>query len=457
MGTYQQNRSRYGMLWAFRHPIRLVPLLYLIVIVAGTLVLWMPFSRAGDLGAPLSTAVFTSVSAVAVTGLIVEDTPTYWSGFGQVMILLLIQIGGLGTKTAATFFALIVGRGFVLRRTVDRELEREQLNLSDAGYALKLILIITLSIEVVATLILTARFHALHDMPLGEAAWHGLFQAVSAFNNAGFSTFSDSLMGFSADAVILLTLSFGVIIGSLGFPVLQDLIKCKSCYRDWTLHSKITLYGTAVLLSIGFFVILIAEASNPATLGNMSGQERALNAFVHSVMPRTAGFNSLDVGSFRDETLLANYILMFIGGGSAGTAGGIKVTTVTVLFVILYYQIRGLGDPEMEGRQITNRLASQAVTVIMIAISSILVAAFYLAARTTHALEDILFECVSAFATVGLSRGITGDLPVDAQLILVLLMFIGRVGTITAATWLAMGAVGRGSPPKSSMRDPIIG
>jgi trk system potassium uptake protein TrkH len=445
------------MLWALRNPIKLVPLLYIAVIAVGTLLLWLPFARAGDAGAPLSTALFTSVSAVAVTGLIVEDTPTYWSGFGQAMVLLLIQIGGLGTKTAATFFALIVGRGFVLGRTFEREVEREQLNLSDARFALKLILIITLAIESVATIILTIRFHTLHDMPLAEAAWHGLFQAVSAFNNAGFSTFSDSLMGFSADALILLTLSFAVIVGSLGFPVLQDLIRCKARYREWTLHSKITLYGTAVLLTLGFIVILIAEASNPATLGGMGSGERVLNAFVHSVMPRTAGFNSLDVGAFRDETVLANYILMFIGGGSAGTAGGIKITTITVLFVILIYQIRGLGDPAMEGRQITNRLASQAVTVIMFAITSILLAAFYLAARTPHTLEDIMFECISAFATVGLSRGITGDLPVDGQVVLMLLMFIGRVGTITAATWLAMGAAGRGSPIRSSTRDPIIG
>ncbi|WP_234035701.1 TrkH family potassium uptake protein [Erythrobacter insulae] len=434
-----------------------MPLLYLLAIALGTAALWLPVSRAGDLGAPLSTAVFTSVSAVAVTGLIVEDTPVYWSMFGQIVILVLIQIGGLGTKTAATFFALSVGRGFVLRRTVEREVEREQLSLSDASFAIKLILLITLVVEAVATSILTYRFHVQYSMPLDEAFWHGLFQAVSAFNNAGFSTFSDSLMGFSADAAVLLPIIVAVIIGSLGFPVLQDIIKCGRNPSDWTLHSRITLIGTAVLLLLGFLVILITESGNINTLGPMGWGERALNAFMHSAMPRTAGFNSLDVGAFRDETVLFNYVLMFIGGGSAGTAGGIKITTIAVLFAILVYQIRGLGAAEMSGRRISNRLASQAVTVIMFALTAIFVATFYLSVRTPHSLTDIMFETISAFATVGLSRGITGDLPVDGQMVLVALMFIGRVGTITAATWLAMGAVGRGSPRRDPAQDPIIG
>lgn len=445
------------MMWAFRNPIRLVPLLYLVAIALGALALWLPLARAGDLGAPLSTALFTSVSAVAVTGLIVEDTPIYWSTYGQIVILFLIQIGGLGTKTAATFFALIVGRGFVLRRTVEREVEREQLSLSDATFAIKLILIITIVIESVITAILTFRLFHYYDMPLGEAFWHGLFQAISAFNNAGFSTFSDSLMGFNTDAMILMPIIIAVIIGSLGFPVLQDMIKCGRKPSNWTLHSNITVFGTAILLVIGFLVILIAESTNPDTLAPLSGAERALNALMHSAMPRTAGFNSLDVGAFRDETVLFNYLLMFIGGGSAGTAGGIKITTIAVLLAILFYQIRGLGEAEMKGRRISNRLASQAVTVIMFALTAIFIATFYLSVRTPHSLTDIMFECISAFATVGLSRGITGDLPVDGQMVLVALMFIGRVGTITAATWLAMGAVGRGSPRREASQDPIIG
>lgn len=445
------------MLWAMRHPVRLVPLLYLIAITFGTLLLWLPISTEGEAGATFTTALFTAVSAVAVTGLIVEDTPVYWSMFGQCSILFLIQIGGLGTKTAATFFALVLGRNVVFRRTVERDIEREQLSLSDARSAIKLILIVTVIVETVTTAILTYRFHTLYEMPLGSAFWHGLFQAISAFNNAGFSTFSDSLMGFNSDALVLLPITFAVIIGSLGFPVIQDMITCGRKTSDWTLHSRITLYGTLILLGAGFILIFATEYSNPDTLGPMGFGSRILNAFTHSAMPRTAGFNSLDVSVFRDETVLVNYVLMFIGGGSAGTAGGIKITTVTILFVILVYQVRGMGDAEMKGRQISNRLASQAVTVIMFALSTIFLASFYLLARTGFAFEDILFETISAFATVGLSRGLTGDLPVDGKLVLVALMFIGRVGTITAATWLAMGAVGRGSPLRSDPKDPIIG
>lgn len=445
------------MLWAMRHPVRLVPLLYLIAITFGTLLLWLPISTEGEAGATFTTALFTAVSAVAVTGLIVEDTPVYWSMFGQCSVLFLIQIGGLGTKTAATFFALVLGRNVVFRRTVERDIEREQLSLSDARSAIKLILIVTVIVETVTTAILTYRFHTLYEMPLGSAFWHGLFQAISAFNNAGFSTFSDSLMGFNSDALVLLPITFAVIIGSLGFPVIQDMITCGRKTSDWTLHSRITLYGTLILLGAGFILIFATEYSNPDTLGPMGFGSRVLNAFTHSAMPRTAGFNSLDVSVFRDETVLVNYVLMFIGGGSAGTAGGIKITTVTILFVILVYQVRGMGDAEMKGRQISNRLASQAVTVIMFALSTIFLASFYLLARTDFAFEDILFETISAFATVGLSRGLTGDLPVDGKLVLVALMFIGRVGTITAATWLAMGAVGRGSPLRSDPKDPIIG
>ncbi|MEM7689264.1 MAG: potassium transporter TrkG [Pseudomonadota bacterium] len=445
------------MLWALRNPVRVVPVFYLIVIALGTLALWWPVARAGELGAPLSTALFTSVSAVAVTGLIVEDTPVYWSMAGQVTILALIQIGGLGTKTAATLFALVVGRGFVLRRTVEREVEREQLSLSDAGYAIKLILAITAVVETAATIVLAYRFHTQYDMPIGSAVWHGLFQAVSAFNNAGFSTFSDSLMGYNRDAVVLLPIILAVVMGSLGFPVLQDMIRCGRNPANWTLHSRITLIGTGILLTFGFLTVLIAESDNIETLGPMSWAEGALNALMHSAMARTAGFNSLDVAAFRDETVLVHYVLMFIGGGSAGTAGGIKITTIAVLFAILLYQIRGLGETEIDGRRVSNQLASQAVTVIMFALTAIFIATFYLAIRTPHSLTDIMFECISAFATVGLSRGITGLLPIDGQMAIVALMFIGRVGTITAATWLALGAAGRGSPARSDARDPIIG
>ena len=264
-------------------------------------------------------------------------------------------------------------------------------------------------------------------------------------------------MAFQADGAILVPIALAVIIGSLGFPVLQDTLKCGRDPSKWTLHTKITVAGTSVLLAAGFLVIFIAESCNTQTLGPMGWGQRALNAFFHSAMPRTAGFNSLDVGALRDETVLFHYGLMFIGGGSAGTAGGIKITTVAVLFVILIYQVRGRGEPEMRGHTLSYKLASQAVTVVMLGLSVIFLAAFYLAVRTPHSLTDVLFECISAFATVGLSRGITGKLAGDAQMVLVALMFLVRVGTITAATWLAMGATGRGSPARVDGRDPIIG
>ena len=440
---------------AFRDPVRLIPLLFLGFIAAGTLLLWLPIASADGTQAPFITALFTSTSAVAVTGLITVDTPTYWSMFGQATIMILFQIGGFGIMTAATLFGLMAGRGFGLREKMATQVERDRLALGDTGSVLKMILLITVVVEAIVAAILTVRFATQHDMAWGEAAWQGLFHSVSAFNNAGFSVNSDSLMGFQNDPVVLGPVMFAVILTALGFPVMQDLRHNGLTWRRYTLHSKITLSATLVLLLAGFVLILAKEWSNPDTLGPMSVGAKMLNAMFHSVMPRTAGFNSLDVGSFYDETLVTNYVLMFIGGGSAGTAGGIKVTTFVVLLAIVWSEIRRHDDAALFGRRFSAQIERQALTVAVAASTLIIGTTMYLLAITRLPMEDVLFEVISAFSTVGLSTGITADLPPAGQLAIIILMFVGRVGTITVATALALGAQRR--PYRYPEENPIVG
>jgi len=424
---------------SLRHPIRLVPSLFLLAIAIGTVALSLPIATADGIRAPFLTALFTATSAVAVTGLVVVDTGSYWSPFGQVAILLMFQIGGLGIMTAATLFGLIAGRGFGLNDRLATQVERGRLETGDALSVLKLVFAVTVAVEAVVALVLWARMALAYDMGIGAALWHGVFHSVSAFNNAGFSTFADSVMGFQNDPVILGPIMVSVVLAALGFPVMQDVRDKRFDWRRWSLHSKVTLAGTAALLALGFAAILAMEWSNPATLGPMGLGAKLLNAAFHSVMPRTAGFNSLDVGAFEDQTLMANYFLMFIGGGSAGTAGGIKVTTFVVLFAIVLSEVLGRRDAGLFDRRFGSEVERQALTVTAMAGGIVFAAATYIASITHLPLPEILFECISAFATVGLSTGITADLPPSAQLVIVVLMFVGRVGTITVATALAVG------------------
>jgi len=438
-----------------RDPIRLIPLLFLCAIALGTMLLSLPFATVDGVRAPILTALFTSTSAVAVTGLIVVDTATYWSRFGQTTILLLFQIGGLGIMTAATLFGLMAGRGFGLRERMATQIERNRLETGDTASVLKLIFVITLSVEAVIAVILSLRMMTTYGMPVGEAVWHGVFHAVSAFNNAGFSTHSDSVMGYQADPFILGPIIFAVILTALGFPVMQDIRTNRFNWRRWSLHTKITVAGTAVLLALGFVAILVMEWNNAATLGAMTVDGKLLNAAFHSVMPRTAGFNSLDVSAFEDETIMVNYFLMFIGGGSAGTAGGIKVTTFVVLFAIMLSEIRRRRDAGLFQRRFGRAVERQALSVTILAAALIFTGTTYIASISSLPLDDILFECISAFSTVGLSTGITADLPPSGQVVIIALMFIGRVGTITVATALALG--NRDRPYRYPEENPIVG
>ncbi|MCW6005036.1 TrkH family potassium uptake protein [Micromonospora sp. CPCC 205371] len=423
-----------------QHPARIVPFAFVCAIAVGTVVLMLPVSRAGEGHAPFVTALFTATSATCVTGLITVDTPTYWSPFGQATIMAMIQIGGFGIMTLATLLGVLVSRRLGLRNRLIAQAETRTLALGDVRAVLGRVAITMLAVEALVATILTARFAIGYDYPIGRAAWHGSFHAVSAFNNAGFALYSDNLIGFRSDAWMLVPICLAVITGGIGFPVLFELFREYRRPAAWSTHTRITVIGTGILLVLGFAAVLGYEWANPATLGPMGIPEKLLNAFVQSVMPRTAGFQTIDYATAELETIAVTTSLMFIGGGSAGTAGGIKVTTFFLLAYVIWSEVKGEDDVIVGRRRITESAQRQALTVALLGVAVVAAGTLALIASSNGLrFDQALFESASAFATVGLSMNITATLPSNAQLTLVILMFVGRVGTITVASALALG------------------
>jgi trk system potassium uptake protein len=420
------------------HPAQVIVAAFGSVILIGTALLLLPVSRTDPEGASILTALFTATSAVCVTGLVVVDTPSYWSSFGQVVILSLIQVGGFGIMTVASLVGLLLSRRMGLRTRLTAAAETKSLGLGDVRTVLIGVAKVSLLFEGVTAVLLTARFLIGYDEPFGRALALGVFHAVSAFNNAGFALYSDSLTGFATDAWICLPIAGAVIIGGLGFPVLLELRRQLRSPRRWSLHTKLTLWTYGGLLGIGIVFVTASEWNNPATLGAFESPGRMLAGFFHAVMPRTAGFNSVDVAAMEEGTLLGTIILMFIGGGSAGTAGGIKVTTFILLFFVVITEVRGERAVHAADRRIGERVQRQALTVVLLGLVLVVLATVVLLELSGLPLRDVLFECVSAFATVGLSTGITAELPGAGQLVLVLLMFVGRLGPITLVSSLAL-------------------
>lgn len=420
------------------HPARLIPAAFLAGIAVGTALLMLPISHADGTGAPLLTALFTATSALCVTGLIVVDTPTYWSGFGQGVIMVLFQVGGFGIMTGATLLSMLVTRRLALGQRLLAQAETKSMALGDVTSVLRLIIVVTLAVELAVAALLAYQLHEVYGEPWATASWNAIFQSISAFNNAGFSTYSDSLIGFATDPVILVPLMLAVVLGGIGFPVLFELRKRIWYPSRWSLHTRLTVYGTIALLLFGAALTAVYEWANPATFGAFDDGAKVLNAFVHSVMSRTAGFNAINVGDMSTESLLITDMLMLIGGGSAGTAGGIKITTFLLLGFIVWAEIRGRQDVNVFHRRIGRQTQRQALTVVLLSLGAVGLGTLIILSVTDLPLEPVLFEAISAFATVGLSTGITADLPPLGQVVIVVLMFIGRVGTITIASALAL-------------------
>ncbi len=422
----------------FRHPGQLVVAGFAGAIAVGTLLLLLPIARTGEGGATFVQALFTATSAVCVTGLVVVDTPTFWSGFGEVVILALIQVGGFGIMTLASLLGLLISRRMGLRTRLTAAAETKTVGIGDVRTVLIGVARVSLIFESITAVLLAGRFVIGYDEPIGRAVYLGVFHSISAFNNAGFALFTDNLMPFVTDAWICLPIAGAVIAGGLGFPVLFELRRQLLRPARWSLHTKLTMYTTALLLFLGTVFVTGSEWRNPGTLGALDFSGRLLAGFFGAVMPRTAGFNSLDVSEFSSGTLLGMDVLMFIGGGSAGTAGGIKVTTFALLFFAIYAEVRGEPTVNIFDRRVEPRALRQALTVALLGVGAVIAATLLLVELTRQSLDVVLFEVISAFATVGLSRGITADLPSLGQYVLIALMFLGRLGPITLVSALAL-------------------
>ncbi|HET7326663.1 MAG TPA: potassium transporter TrkG [Nocardioidaceae bacterium] len=419
-------------------PVRLLPSAFLLAIAVGSVLLMLPASRTGAEAPFVMPALFTAVSAVCVTGLITVDTATFWSPFGQGVILALIQIGGFGIMTLATMLSLLVRGRLRLRTRLVTQAETHTLNLGEVSSVVKRVAAIMVICEAAVGVAVTARFGLAYDEKWSTALWHGMFHAVSAFNNAGFALFSDNLTDFVGDAWIMLPLCAAVVLGGIGFPVLMELLRTAGRPATWTVHTRITVLGSALLLTVGTVAFLAFEWANPDTIGSLGFGEKLVAGVTGGVMPRTAGFNTVDYAMVTPETSAVTTVLMFIGGGSAGTAGGVKVTTFFLLAFVIWTEVSGERDVTVGPRSISGQTQRQALTVALLGVAAVAAGTLSILVLTDFRLDDVLFEATSAFATVGLSTGITPELPPAAQLVLMVLMFVGRVGTITVASALAL-------------------
>lgn len=422
------------------HPARVIPAVYLAAIAAGAGLLMLPAATSSQRSPAFVDAAFTSVSAICITGLTTVDTQTYWSTFGQVVIMVLFQVGGFGIVTVASFLTLVATGRISLQASLLAGQELHQRNLSDTLRLPARIAAVMLGAEAVTAAMLTLGFRR-HTDDWGTATWYGIFHAISAFNNAGFALFSDNLMGFAGDAGIVVPICLAVITGGIGFPVLFELARWRTRNAShWSTHTRLTIYGTLILLGVGILAFAVFEWNNPDTIAAMPLGDKLLAALAGGVFPRTAGFNTIDYGTASESTIGVSTMLMFIGGGSAGTAGGVKVGTVGIVIATIVAEMRGEDQVVIAHRSIPNVLQRSAMAIIFLGGVAVVLASLFIVVDERFTLQEVLFETISAFGTVGLSTGITPHLRPESLVVLMVLMYVGRVGTISVGTALAVRA-----------------
>jgi trk system potassium uptake protein TrkH len=417
---------------------------FAILIGGGTVLLWLPIASTQPGATPLLTALFTATSAACVTGLVVVDSATYWTGFGQAVLAGLMYLGGLGIMTAGTILLVVIGRRLTLP---GRIVMRESVGATTLGSVtsiVKRVLFLATAIQIVGSLVLLARLVTL--LPTGEAIWYSVFHAISGFNNAGFVIFpdSESLIGLRLDRFIIVTIGMLVLLGALSFSVIAELARRQRMSR-WSLDTRLVLVGTLALSLLGGMALFFIEQGNPATLGDVDRVDQIIDSLFQSLTARTAGFSTVDFSATRMPTNLVFMLLMFIGGASGSTAGGVKVNTMMVLLAAAVASLRGRPHPEVFRRELAYEQVARAMALVLLVGLTLL--GFLLALMITERQNidsgqflfiDLLFESVSALGTTGLSTGITSDLTTEGKLLITALMYVGRLGPLTIVLGLAL-------------------
>ncbi|RCJ31098.1 ATPase [Nostoc punctiforme NIES-2108] len=416
---------------------RTICLGFLAVIAVGTILLMMPFSTSDGTWNNLIVALFTSTSAVCVTGLSVVDPGTYFSFWGQLFIALLAQIGGLGYMTTTTFLILLIGRKFDMRQKIAIQQALDRPGMSGSSQVIRSIIATTLIFEITGVFLLLPAF--VPEYGWSQGLWLAIFHSINAWNNAGFSLFKDNLIGYQSSFLVVFTITMLIIFGGIGYQVilemylwLRDRISRKSLKKQLlSLDFKVATSTTIILLAIGTIAFFCIEIRNPETFGSLNLRDQILVAWFQSVTPRTAGFNTIDISKMTTAGLFITIALMFIGASPGGTGGGLKTTTLRVLTSCTKTILRGKEEVLLYDRKIAITLILKAVGVLVGSVAAVILATI-LISLTDPELDfiQILFEVVSAFATVGLSTGITGTISTAAKLILIITMYVGRVGVL---------------------------
>lgn len=438
-------RLRLYRFWTRRpkavNPTKIIAVTFACIILLGTLLLMTPAAARDGRGTPFLPALFTATSATCVTGLTMYDTWTHWSGFGQIVIITLIQVGGLGFMSAASLVVFSLRKKIGLKQ---RLLIAQALSVNELDGVVRLqkvVLAGSLSIEAIGAAILTLRFWP--EYGLWKALRWGVFHSISAFCNAGFDIFGcitpgASLMEFQSDPIVLLTLGALVTVGGLGFFVWEE-IAAKRSWRKLGVYTKLVLITTAVLILGGAGVICLLEWNNPGTFGNMPVEDKLLGGLFQSITLRTAGFSAIDQGALTDAGKAASMVLMIIGGSSGSTAGGLKTVSAVVLVLFVAARARGRETVCVFKRTIPEKQVMDAMTIAVIMVCLAVFGGLFISATSSVGLTDGMYEAVSALATVGITTGITTSLSVPAQILIILYMYFGRVGVLTISLGFLMG------------------
>ncbi len=448
-------------------PSRFAIVVFSALILITTALLSLPIASADRTVTPLADALFTAVSTICVTGLSTVDMATHWSGFGLGVIFVGVNIGGLGVLTLASVMGLVISKRLGLRAKLIAAgdtnpmrahggpvNESQTVRLGEVGALLRTVAISAFAIEAGLMVLLYPALLTAGVDPV-TALWEAPFYSAMAFTNTGFTPNPGGLAPFAQNYYVLTVLMLGVFLGSLGFPVIYTLARQRWHVRRWSLHSKLTIITTVVLFVIGAAVFLLLEFDNPKTFGSMDAGDTTFQAFFLSAMTRSGGFNVVDMGDLNGSSMLAASMLMFVGGGSASTAGGIKVTTLAVLALAVVSEAKGRPSVQAFGRRIPSDVQRVALSVVAWGATIVAVSTIAISQITKFSVDEVLFDVVSAFGTVGLSTGVTGNLPDPATYILAATIFMGRVGTVTLAA--AVAATSRTQLYSLPVERPIVG